>query len=112
MRWWGLAALVGSIVFIAAALLTARPGRGPSPPQWSNQSRNGSTIALDDEHAPPTGPSTVIRGIMKSAAERRAKEERERVYSLERAYRGEGTDGDGGAAQDAGPAATVDDQRR
>ncbi|HZS40042.1 MAG TPA: hypothetical protein VFF06_24585 [Polyangia bacterium] len=67
--------------------------------QWLNHSRNGLTNPPDDP-AHPTGPSTVIRGIMKRNAERRARERREGALDIERVLRGE-PPLDGGAGADS-----------
>jgi hypothetical protein len=55
---------------------------------WSNHSQNGQTIPPDDVSR-PTGPSTVIRGIVKRAADRRARERREQALDVERILRGD-----------------------
>jgi hypothetical protein len=57
--------------------------------QWSNHSRNGLTIA-EDERAPPTGPSTVIRGIRRRAEERQARERRAHALAVEALLRADG----------------------
>lgn len=45
---------------------------------------------VDDEHAPPTGPSTVIRGVMKRAKERDVRERQTALRELEKALRSDG----------------------
>jgi hypothetical protein len=80
----------------AIALITRSADPPPSMPrdggsEWLNQSSNGSTIPSDDV-AHPRGPSTVIRRIMKQAAERQARERREQALAVERALRGEPAD--------------------
>jgi hypothetical protein len=89
----GAAAAALTLGLIGLALWSER--RAVHRAQWSNQSQNGSTISLDDEHAAPTGPSTVIRGIMRRDAERRARERQERALSLERALRPDAAEGPG-----------------
>ncbi len=44
----------------------------------------------EDPNAPPTGPSTVIRGIMKRAAAREAKERADQRRQLEQMFRTDG----------------------
>jgi len=87
-----------AVTLIAAALTFAT--------HWFNHSRNGSTNPPEDV-AHPTGPSTVIRGIMKRNAERQARERRRGALDIERVLRGEPPpdggdderDGDGGARE-------------
>ncbi len=74
--------LIAPAAVLALALIALGAG------QWSNHSRNGQTIPPDDVSR-PTGPSTVIRGVMERAADRRARERREQALDVERLLRGE-----------------------
>jgi hypothetical protein len=70
---------------------------------WFNHSNNGLTNPREDV-AHPTGPSTVIRGIMKRNAERTARERQQGALELERVLRGDPSshgdgDGDAGASE-------------
>jgi hypothetical protein len=44
----------------------------------------------EDPNAPPTGPSSVIRGVMKRAAARDAKARQAQALDLERLYHSDG----------------------